>query len=103
MAFKTERMSIHSRRADIGRLLLALYRVYGDSSPEVEQHAKYLSDVFEENVIYTNKERPTDKDVMYIVNIGGYLLVSEVREFLYAVGLPDSVFNGNNPLDNVDY
>lgn len=103
MAFKTEVISIHSRRADIGRLILALYRVYGEHSPEVEQHAKYLADNFEENVIYTNKERPSDKDVIYIVNVGGYLLVSEKRDYLVYINVPDSVCRGNNPLLDTDY
>lgn len=103
MAFKTEVISIHSRRADIGRLILALYRVYGEHSPEVEQHAKYLADHFEENVIYTNKERPSDKDVIYIVNAYGYLLVSEKRDYLVYINVPDSVCRGNNPLIGTDY
>lgn len=103
MAFKTEVISIHSRRADIGRLILALYRVYGEHSPEVEQHAKYLADNFEENVIYTDKQRSVDKGTMYIVNVGGYLLVAENREDLIDINVPDSVCRGNNPLIGTDY
>ena len=103
MAFKTEWMSIHSERANIGRLLLALYKVYGEQSSEVEQHAKYLANHFEENVIYTDKKRSVDKGTMYIVNAYGYLLVSETREDLCEVNVPDSVYKGNNPLIGIDY
>ena len=103
MAFKQEWMSIHPERANIGRLLLALYKVYGEHSPEVEQHAKYLANHFEENVIYTDKKRSVDKGTMYIVNAYGYLLVSDTREDLVEVNVPDSVCKGNNPLIGTDY
>ena len=40
---------------------------------------------------------------MYIVNAYGYLLVSDTREDLVEVNVPDSVCRGNNPLIGTDY
>lgn len=101
--YKTEYLATYSKQMSVGRLLLALYEVYGETAPEVQQHAKYLANHFEENVIYTDKKRSVDKGTMYIVNAYGYLLVSDTREDLVEVNVPDSVCKGNNPLIGTDY
>lgn len=97
MILNSEYLATYSEQIKVGRLLLALYDVYGATSPEVEQHANYKAPLFEDNVIYCDKK---ERNTVYIVKVNGQLIAAENREDLQYVPLPNGE---DNPLEGVDY
>lgn len=95
--FKTEYLATYSDKMNIGRLLLALYDVYGNRAPEVEQHANYHAPLFEENTIYSDKP---EKNTVCVAKVNGQIIAAERREDLQYVRLPNGE---HNPLFDTDY
>lgn len=94
---KEENISTYSDKMNVGRLLLALYDVYGDTAPEVGQHANFHAPSFEDNVIYSDRY---DRNTLCIVKIKGQLIAAQHREDLQYVHLPNGE---DNPLLDTDY
>lgn len=99
MVIKDEYLATYSIQLNVGRLLLALYDVYGHTAPEVQQHANYQAPHFEDNVIYSDKDSKKVATV-YIVKVNGQLIAAENRDDLQYVPLPNGE---NNPLEDTDY
>lgn len=97
MILNSEYYATYSEQIKVGRLLLALYEVYGETSPEVQQHANYHAPSFEDNVIYCDKR---DKNTAYVVKVNGQLIAAETREDLQYTHLPNGE---DNPLLDTDY
>lgn len=97
MKLKEEQVATFSDKMSIGRLLLALYGVYGETAPEVGQHANYHAPKFEDNVIYSDKY---DRNTLCVVKISGQLIAAQHREDLQYVHLPNGE---DNPLLGTDY
>lgn len=95
--FKTEYLATYSDKMKIGRLLTALYDVYGETAPEVGQHANYHAPSFEEKVVYCDMK---DRNTICVVKINGQLIAAENREDLKYVSLPNGE---DNPLLYIDY
>lgn len=95
--YKTEFLATYSEQMRIGRLLLALYEVYGETSPEVQQHANYHAPSFEENTVYSDK---LEKNTVCVAKVNGQLIAAERREDLQYVHLPN---DEDNPLLGTDY
>ena len=95
--YRTEYVSTYSRQMNVGRLLIALYDVYGETSPEVQQHSSNHVDLFEENTVYSDK---LEKDTVCVAKVNGQLIATERREDLQYVSLPNGE---DNPLLGTDY
>lgn len=95
--FKTEFLPTYSKQMSVGRLLLALYEVYGETAPEVKQHANSHAPLFEENTVYSDK---LEKNTVCVVKVNGQLIAAETREDLQYVHLPNGE---DNPLLDTDY
>ena len=89
--YKVEYLATYSKQMSVGRLLLALYEVYGETSPEVQQHANSNAPLFEENTIYSDKP---EKNTVCVAK------AAERREDLQYVRLPNGE---HNPLFDTDY
>lgn len=95
--YRTEYVSTYSKQMSVGRLLIALYDVYGETSPEVQQHANYHAPSFEENTVYSDK---LEKNTVCVAKVNGQLIATERREDLQYVSLPNGE---DNPLLGTDY
>lgn len=95
--FRTEYLATYSDKMKIGRLLTSLYGVYGETAPEVGQHANYHAPSFEEKVVYCDMR---DRGTVFVVKIKGQLIAAESREDLQYVPLPNGE---DNPLLDTDY
>lgn len=95
--YRTEYVSTYSKQMNVGRLLIALYDVYGETSPEVQQHANYHAPSFEENTVYSDK---LEKNTVCVAKVNGQLIATERREDLQYVSLPNGE---DNPLLGTDY
>lgn len=95
--FKTEYLATYSKQMSVGRLLLALYEVYGETSLEVQQHSNSNAPLFEENTIYSDKP---EKNTVCVAKVNGQIIAAERREDLQYVRLPNGE---HNPLFDTDY
>ena len=95
--YKTEYLATYSKQMSVGRLLLALYEVYGETAPEVQQHANFHAPLFEENTVYSDK---LEKNTVRVAKVNGQLIAAENREDLQYVRLPNGE---DNPLFDTDY
>lgn len=95
--YKTEYLATYSKQMSVGRLLLALYEVYGETAPEVQQHANFHAPLFEENTVYSDK---LEKNTVHVAKVNGQLIAAENREDLQYVRLPNGE---DNPLFDTDY
>lgn len=95
--YKVEYLATYSKQMSVGRLLLALYEVYGETAPEVQQHANFHAPLFEENTVYSDK---LEKNTVRVAKVNGQLIAAENREDLQYVRLPNGE---DNPLFDTDY
>ena len=96
---KDEFLATYSTQLRVGRLLLALYDVYYQTSGEVQQHANYHATLFEDNIIYSDRDSQRVATV-YVVKVNGQLIAAKTREDLQYVILPNGE---DNPLLDMDY